>query len=367
MRRPAHRHLHAGRRRPRAGRAHPHRHAGDRHRAGRAPGGHRRRHRARAGSRPSSSSTPAACGRRRCRRWWGRSRRRCRSTTSTSRCLAVPRPRAAARHAVLPRHRQPRLRQAPSPAACCSAGTSRTRWRAGWTGCPGITAAGAAARRGAVRAADGRRRPAVPVPGGRRRGGAGLPPRRDDARRQPAARADPRRARLLAGGRAVAERLRRRGRHGPHHRRVDHHRRDRARHPRLSGVAVRRGLPQPRPGRGRRPRGLPLLLPAALPARHRRVGPAQPPRAAARAAAGPGRGVRVEERLGAARLLPARPAVAPGGCRPARVRLAPAAVLRPPGRGAHRVPRARRHDRHELVRQDRRGGPGRAGAARAGH
>ena len=63
----------------------------------------------------------------------------------------------------------------------------------------------------------------------------------------------------------------------------------------------------------------------------------------------------VEERVGAARLLPAGPAVATGGGRPARVRLAPAALLRPPGRGAHGVSRTRRHDRHELVRQDRGG------------
>ena len=116
----------------------------------------------------------------------------------------------------------------------------------------------------------------------------------------------------------------------------------------------------PAPGRGRRARGLPVLLPAALPARYRRVGPAEPHRPAARAAAGRGRGVRREERLGAARLLPARAAVATGRRRPARVRLEPAALLRPAGGGAHGGARARRHDRPELVRQDRGRGPGRA-------
>ena len=81
---------------------------------------------------------------------------------------------------------------------------------------------------------------------------------------------------LLGGRRALAERLRRRRRHGPHHRRVDHHRRDRARHPRLPRVEVWCRLPQPAPGGGGRARGLQVLLPPALPAGHRRVGPAQP-------------------------------------------------------------------------------------------
>ena len=75
--------------------------------------------------------------------------------------------------------------------------------------------------------------------------------------------------------------------------------------------------------------------------------------AAARPHAGPGRGVRRQERLGAARLLPAGTAVAARGRRPARVRLDAAARVRAPGRGAHRLPRAGRHHRHDLVRQDR--------------
>ena len=66
------------------------------------------------------------------------------------------------------------------------------------------------------------RDPPLPVPGGRRRGQARLPSRRDDARRQPAARPDAGRPRLLDGGRPVAERLRRRRRHGQDRCRVDH-------------------------------------------------------------------------------------------------------------------------------------------------
>ena len=48
--------------------------------------------------------------------------------------------RALARDAVLPRHRQPRLRQGREPAACSSAATSRTPCRAGTTACRGSTA-----------------------------------------------------------------------------------------------------------------------------------------------------------------------------------------------------------------------------------
>ena len=71
------------------------------------------------------------------------------------------------------------------------------RARAGRTACPWDHAATlAAARLGALRAADGGRDPALPVP--RRRGGgpARLPSRRDDARREPAHRAA---ARACAG------------------------------------------------------------------------------------------------------------------------------------------------------------------------
>ena len=129
-------------------------------------------------------------------------------------------------------------------------------------------------------------------------------------------------------------------------------------------MAVRRGVPGARPGRGRRPRGLQVLLPPPLPARHRRVGPAEPPLAAPRQAPGSRGGVRRQERLGARG--PPRPgeALAALGSRPARVRLGAAAVVQERGRGARRDPRSRRPDRHDLVRQDRCPGPRRSAPAR---
>ena len=72
-----------------------------------------------------------------------------------------------------------------------------------------------------------------------------------------------------------------------------------------------------------------------------------------------------QERLGARRLLRAREAVAQGGGGAARLRLGGAALRRPARRGVRRAARARGHDRHDVVRQDRGRGPGRRGAARA--
>ena len=72
-------------------------------------------------------------------------------------------------------------------------------------------------------------------------------------------------------------------------------------------------LPRPRLRDRRRARGLPLLLPPSLSARHGRVGEAAAAQPAARAPAGAGRGLRDEERLGAGRLLPSR--ARPGGAR----------------------------------------------------
>ena len=173
-------------------------------------------------------------------------------------------------------------------------------------------------------------------------------------------------ARVLDGGRAVAERLRRGGRDRKDDRGVDDRRRDRARRARDAGLAVRRRLPAAGPGGRGRARGLPLLLPAAVPGRPRRVGPAQPAERAARPAAGRGGGVRLQERLGAGRPPPPRAAVAPGRRRPARLRLDAAALVRGGGRGAPGVPGAGRDDRHVVVRQDRAGGPRRASAAGPG-
>ena len=89
---------------------------------------------------------------------------------------------------------------------------------------------------------------------------------------QPAARADARRARLLDGGRAVAERLRRRRRHRQGARRVDHDGRDRGRRVRLPRLALRRHLPRRALRRGGGARDVPLLLPPPLSARRRRAG-----------------------------------------------------------------------------------------------
>ena len=273
--------------------------------------------------------------------------------------------RAPARHAVLPRHRQPRLRPLRGGRCALRRVRARSRRPLGRRRPVGSRRAGAPSGSRALRPVDGRGRPAVPVPRGRRRGGARLPPGRHDARRQPAAGPHAGHPRLLDGGRPLAERLRRRGRHREDDRRVDDDRRDRARHERPPCVAVRRGVPGARPGRGRRPRGLQVLLPPPLPARHRRVGPAEPPLAAPRQAPGGRRGLRRQERLGARG--PPRPgeALAALGSRPARVRLGAAAVVQERGRGARRDPRSRRPDRHDLVRQDRCPGPRRSAPARA--
>ncbi len=88
-------------------------------------------------------------------------------------------------------------------------------------------------RHGPLRAAARGSDPALPVPRARRRDPPALPPRRDDARRQPAARPDARRPRLLGRRRALAERLRRRRRDRPGARRVDDRRRARDRRQRL--------------------------------------------------------------------------------------------------------------------------------------
>ena len=131
-----------------------------------------------------------------------------------------------------------------------------------------------AGRRAAVRPALERRGAAVSVPRGRGHGHAGVPPGRDDAGRESAAGPGAGGARVLDGGRAVAERLRRGGRDRKDDRGVDDRRRDRARRARDAGLAVRRRLPAAGPGGRGRARGLPLLLPAAVPGRPRRVGPA---------------------------------------------------------------------------------------------
>ena len=102
----------------------------------------------------------------------------------------------------------------------------------------------AAARLRAVRAAHGGRHPPLPVPRRCRGDPPRLPPRRDDARREPADRADARRARLLGRRRAVAQRVRRWRRDRAGARRLDHGRRSGRRHRAVPGVAVRRHVPR---------------------------------------------------------------------------------------------------------------------------
>ena len=113
-----------------------------------------------------------------------------------------PGPRAAPRHALLPRPGQPRVRQE-------RAGRhGLRRLRDG----PGLALGGrramgprralAATRLGTVRAVDGRRHPALPVPRRRRGDPARLPSGRDDARRQPAVGAAPRCPRASGSPRA---------------------------------------------------------------------------------------------------------------------------------------------------------------------
>ena len=170
----------------------------------------------------------------------------------------------------------------------------------------------------------------LPVPRGRRRRGARLPPRRDDARRQPPARPAAGRARVLDGGRPLAERLRRRRRDRQDDRRVDHDRRDRARH-----------SPATAPGASAPPTAAPAQVEAAgrevyryyyrlrYPldtdewGRPNRLAPLHGRLQDAGAVFG------VEERLGARRLLRARAAVAARRGRPARVRLDAPALVRP--------------------------------------
>ena len=80
---------------------------------------------------------------------------------------------------------------------------------------------------------------------------ARLPSRRDDAGREPAARADARRRGLLDGGRPVAERLRRRGRARQGARRARHRGRRRGGRAAVPAVALRRPVPATRHSRPR--------------------------------------------------------------------------------------------------------------------
>ena len=155
---------------------------------------------------------------------------------------------------------------------------------------------------------DGRD-PALPVPGRRRGGPPRLPPRRHDARREPAHRPDARRARVLGRRRAVAQWLRWRRRHRAGDRGLDHGGRSRCRHRAVSGVAVRGHVPRRRVHLGPRSRDVRRLLPASVPVRRGRGGPAAPAVAAQLAPRGRGRRVRHEGRLGASGPASTRAAV----------------------------------------------------------
>ena len=173
-----------------------------------------------------------------------------------------------------------------------------SRWHDGVPWEHGVDDAAAGSR--AVPAADGRRGTALPVPRRRRRDRARLPPRRDDARRQPAARADAGRARLLARRGPVAERLRRRGRARQGARGARDDRRGRGRRAAVPAVALRRAVSRRRLRRRGRARGLQVLLPAPLSVRRLGGGPAEAPQPAARAPAGARRGLRVRRTAGSA-------------------------------------------------------------------
>ena len=191
-------------------------------------------------------------------------------------------PRARPRHALLPRHRPPGLRAVGGGRRPLRRVRAEPGRALGGRRAVGSRRDDASGRPRAVRPADGGCRAAVPVPRRRRRGRARVPSRRDDTRRQPAARPDARRARVLDGGRALAERVRRRRRDRQDHRRVGHGGRDRVGRARLPGLALRRGAPPSGRAGGRRARDLQVLLPPPLPAGHLGVGPARPHLAAAR-------------------------------------------------------------------------------------
>ena len=208
---------------------------------------------------------------------------------------------------------------------------------------------------------------ALPVPRRRRRRQARLPPRRDDARRQPARRRAAGRARLLRRGRALAQRLRRRRRHRQGRGRARDLGRERARSAVLPPVALRRRAPRSA-STPPRPRARPTATTTACATRSTATCSAGRRRTSAlhERMQDAGAVFADQERLGARRLLPSpgRPwrrageeQRAFGWAEPpySAVLAEESAALR------ERVG----HDRHDVVRQDRRRGPGRGRAARA--
>ena len=273
------------------------------------------------------------------------------------------RSRAATPDAVLPRHRQPRLWQGGERRRAVRRRRAEPGVALGRRRSVGSRRARGAARPRALRAADGRRGAALPLPRRGRRDRARLPPRRDDAGRESAARAHARRARLLDCGGTVAERLRRSRRARESARRARHRRRGRGRRPAVPSLALRRAVPGRVIRRRGRTGGLQVLLQAEVPAGRVRSGQAEAALPASAAERRARRGLRSEERLGARRVVRARQHGAPRRRGAAsRGRLGATAVARP-GRGrARRDPRARGDPRHDLVREARALGTRRARA-----
>ena len=229
----------------------------------------------------------------------------------------------------------------------------------------GLHPAAPPVRLGALRRDHGRRDPARagPRPG---RDGASHERARGHHPGQPAApRPRARRSGVLGRGRAVPHRLRGgrrdRGRRG----RVARRGRAALRRDRDERPALRPGVRGPGVRGGAGSRVLSLLLHAPLPARREPVDARAAAVPARRALPGDGRGVRREERLGARDLLRARSPRAPRRRRPAGVGMGATGFLRPGRRGASRRSGACGPPRHDLVREDRRPGAGRAGASPA--
>ena len=209
---------------------------------------------------------------------------------------------------------------------------------------------------GALRGADDER----DRPRARARGGRGREARQRSRGLYPGRRVHPRRvgrARLLGRGRLLRARTRRRGRHGEARGRVD--RRGRPEPGRLGDglPALRRRLSEPglhaRPHRG----GLLDVLRRQVPGPRAGGGPAPAGLTGLRAAAGAGRGLRREVRLGARELVRAQRRAR--GRVAAAARLGGAALVARDRGGAPRLPRGRRPLRRDVLRQARRRRAGR--------
>ena len=191
---------------------------------------------------------------------------------------------------------------------------------------------------------------------------ARVPPGCDDPGREPAARADARRSRVLGGGRPVAQRLRGRRRDRPGDGGLDHDGRPGRRRRAYRAWRFPDTYRDPDVRGGLDARGVRYYYRLRYPVRRRRGGPA------AAALGGPRRGSRSRARYSASRRASSAPtttepgrAVAPGRAGPAGLGLGQAAVLRAARRGVPGGPRAGRAHRPVVVRQDRR----RQGGARS--